>query len=280
MMSNGVTSIGALAFANSGLTSVTIPGSVTNIGENAFWDCFKLTNATICDGVTSIPDEAFYECTGLASVSIPASVTNIGMAAFDNCVNLRNLTIPGSVTSIGGTAFYHCASLARVILPGSVTSIGDEVFTDCYNLTNVTISAAITNMLDYAFWSCTSLSTLFFRGDAPAADSTVFADDIATAYYLPGTTGWAEFSTITGVPTVLWNPLIQTNDGSFGLSNNQFGFNITGTTNIPIAVEACTNLAGSEWIPRLTLKLTNGLFYFSEPYLTNGSGFFYRVSSP
>jgi hypothetical protein len=125
------------------------------------------------------------------------------------------------------------------------------------------------------------VTNVYFLGNAPAVDSTAFAfDNNATAYYLPGTSGWNDFSTNAGVPTVLWNPVIQTADGSFGVSNNQFGFNITGTTNIPIVVEACANLANPVWTPLQTLNLTNGSFYFSEPFQPNSSGRFYRINSP
>jgi hypothetical protein len=118
-------------------------------------------------------------------------------------------------------------------------------------------------------------------GNAPIVDSSVFfSDSNLTYYYLPNTTGWDEFSTNVGVQPVLWNPLIQTSEGNFGLRNNQFGFSITGTTNIPIVVEACSNLANPVWTPLLTLNLTNGSFYFSEPFQTNTSGRFYRISSP
>ena len=68
---------------------------------------------------------------------------------------------------------------------------------------------------------------------------------IGTVYYLPGTTGWS--NSFDGVPAVLWNPLIQTADGSFGVRTNQFGFNITGTPNIPIVVQAADNLANPVW---------------------------------
>jgi hypothetical protein len=108
----------------------------------------------------------------------------------------------------------------------------------------------------------------------------VFQGDNMTVYYLPGTTGWIAFSTDTGLTPVLWNPLIQTGDGSFGVRSNQFGFNITGTTNIPIVVEACTNLANPVWTPLQTVTLTNGSFYFSDPQWTNYPSRYFRISSP
>jgi hypothetical protein len=109
-----------------------------------------------------------------------------------------------------------------------------------------------------------------------------FGDDSLTAYYLPALPGWGSFSTNTGVPAVLWNPLIQTNNASFGInSNNQFGFTITNgsTTNIPVAVEACTNLARPIWIPVTNVTLTN-TFYFTDPQWANYPARYYGIGFP
>lgn len=70
----------------SGLTSVTIPSSVTSIGYNAFQNCTGLTSLSIPSSVTSIGGNAFYGCTGLNSVTIPNSVTSIGVDAFNLCI--------------------------------------------------------------------------------------------------------------------------------------------------------------------------------------------------
>jgi hypothetical protein len=83
----------------------------------------------------------------------------------------------------------------------------------------------------------------------------------------------------------LWNPLAQTSSTSFGVLTNQFGFNITGSSNLVIVVEACTNLANSSWTPVGTNTLntfigTNGTSYFSDPQWTNNPGRFYRLRSP
>jgi hypothetical protein len=74
--------------------------------------------------------------------------------------------------------------------------------------------------------------------------------------------------------------MIQTGDGSFGITNSQFGFNITGTTNFTVVVEACTNLARPVWTPVATNTLVNGLFYFSEPVRTSGGKRFYGLGLP
>jgi hypothetical protein len=79
---------------------------------------------------------------------------------------------------------------------------------------------------------------------------------------------------------VLWNPLIQASAASFGAQSNPFGFNISGTANIPIVVEACANLANPAWTPLQTLTVTNGLCSFSDPQWTNFPARYYRLSAP
>jgi hypothetical protein len=87
---------------------VTIPDSVTSIGDDAFFCCRGLTSVTIPDSVTSIGRTAFYYCSGLTSVTIGNGVTSIGDWAFDGCSGLTSVTIPDSVTSIGNYAFSNC----------------------------------------------------------------------------------------------------------------------------------------------------------------------------
>jgi hypothetical protein len=110
-------------------TSFVIPGSVTSIGNSAFFACIALTSITIPASVTSIGYSAFQGCTSLTSITIPASVTSIGNFAFINCNNLTSITIPASVTSIGYSAFQDCTSLTSITIPASVTTFGENAFT-------------------------------------------------------------------------------------------------------------------------------------------------------
>jgi hypothetical protein len=105
-----------------------------------------------------------------------------------------------------------------------------------------------------------------------------YSDTKAIGYYFPGTSGWNGF--IADCPVVMWNPLIQVGDGSFGVQNNQFGFNITGTKNFTVVVAACTNLAGPVWVPLATNTLVNGSFHFSDPQWTNYPNRFYSLQMP
>ena len=97
---------------------------------------------TIPNSVTSIGDAAFGGCSSLTSVTIPNSVTSIGDYAFNNCTSLTSVTIPNSVKSIGFLAFYNCSSLTSVTIGESVTSIGDYAFEECSSLTSITCKAA------------------------------------------------------------------------------------------------------------------------------------------
>ena len=158
---NSVTTIGDLAFAYCySLTSVTIPNSVTSIGDHAFYACTSLTSVTIPDSVTTIGNRAFNECTSLTSVTIPDSVTSIGSEMFSYCTSLTSVTIPDSVTSIGSEMFSYCTSLTSVTIPDSVTSIGRQAFSGCSNLISVTIPDSVTSIGWQAFSGCSNLSLL------------------------------------------------------------------------------------------------------------------------
>ena len=125
--------LGYAAFSDcSGLTSLTIPSSVTSIGEYAFHGCSGLTSLTIPSSVTSIGESAFYGCSGLTSLTIPSSVTSISDCAFFGCSGLTSLTIPSSVTSIGWGAFCGCSGLTSIyVYTEKLPNMGSDVFAGC-----------------------------------------------------------------------------------------------------------------------------------------------------
>ncbi len=172
-----VKTIGPVAFLNrADLTSVTIPESVTSIGNGAFKGCKGLANQNgfvikqgilfdysgsggnveVPDGVTLISNGAF-GVTRVENVTISEGVTGIGLDAFKKCVELKSVTIPDSVTSIGKRAFLGCAVMNSISIPAGITSIGSEAFKDCCSLMRVTISKNLKTIGKDAFSNCLSL---------------------------------------------------------------------------------------------------------------------------
>ena len=291
-----------------------IPDSVTNIAENAFWSCTGVTSIVIGSGVTSIGNGAFGGCLALTAIdvdtgnpsyssangvlfnkvqtdlisfpggragdyAIPDSVTNIGDMAFAGCTGLTSVTIPDSVTAIGNMAFVGCTGLDRVTIPSSVITIGDWAFERCDRLTSATIGAGVTNISFGAFYYCTNLTALLFEGAPPTFSDYAFDGVSATIYYRPAfTPNWP--STFAGFQTRCWNPTVQ-RDAAFGFKSGRFGFMIGGNADIPIGVEATTNLAAGIWAPVTNATLdAAGSLYINDPSSSNQPSRFYRIVWP
>ena len=192
-----VTSIGRFAFYyNTGLTSVTMPNTITIIGEHAFRSCDKLNPINIPLGVVSIGNYAFEDCESLTSIIIPSSVTTIGGGAFSSCGKLSSFTIPSSVTRIGGNPFIYTAwyeSLPDGVIykddvllgwknkrltgdfeiQAGTRVIADNSLAGCAGLTSVTIPS---NVIVGArvFNGCVGLTTVTLPDDLTRIEESLF----------------------------------------------------------------------------------------------------------
>ena len=147
---------------------------VTSMAENAFSGCTGLTSITIPGSVTSVDTEAFSGCTGLTSVTIGNGATNIGTNAFLGCTNLMRVTLGNGAKNIGKRAFWKCTSLTSVTIGNGTKSIDDSVFGDCYNLTDITIPDSVESI------SGTALSDTAWYDNQP--NGLVYAGQVFYKY--------------------------------------------------------------------------------------------------
>ncbi len=172
-----------IAFAPAGLTEYTIPESVTEIGESAFWGSTSLTGITIPESVTTIGESAFSQCNSLTNIAIPESITTIGNSAFRSCSGLTSITIPDNVTTLDGT-FYECISLSSVTLPKNLTSLGTFTFYNCTSLSSITIPENVKTIKTNAFYNCTGLKQVYCKPTTPPSLASKDFDNI-TQIYVP-----------------------------------------------------------------------------------------------
>ncbi len=182
-------SIGKYAFAYANITNITIPDSVTSIGEQTFKNCFNLKSMTLpFVGGSKTADSAsnttkfgyifgegssFDHYDSAYSVNghfIPVSLKSITITggkilseAFKD-YQFTSVTLPNDLTEIGDKAFQGCNALTDITIPTKVTSIGNYAFRNCTALTSVTMSNNVTSIGNYALFNCTALKTINYVG--------------------------------------------------------------------------------------------------------------------
>jgi alpha-tubulin suppressor-like RCC1 family protein len=293
-----------------GAGALIIPSSmhgypVTGIAANAFWANTTLTSVTIPGSVTSIYDQAFLDCCGLTAVYFQGNAPSLGANVFAY-VNATAHSLPGTT---GWGATYGCLTTAlwvpftcttnsdnatvtltgytglggAVIIPNlinglPVTGIAANAFQTNTALTSITIPASVTSIPDQAFENCYCLTAVYFQGSAPSLGANVFTGaDLATVYYLPvpGTTGWD--ATFGGLPTALWEPFASTTNsdnatvtltgytgpgGTVTIPGTLNGLSVTSiganafTTNLLVSALQITNVL----IPNTVTNLGDGAF--------------------
>ena len=142
------------------LKTYSIKSGTKEICYLAFESCSLLSKITIPDSMTKIGDQAFLACNSLQQINIPYSVTSIGWEAFSQCESIQQITIPISVTNLGPRAFYQCASLQEITIPKLVTRIDDMTFCECSSLCSIIISNSVSVIGDWAFSRCKSLKEI------------------------------------------------------------------------------------------------------------------------
>lgn len=157
-----VTKIGMGAF-NSTLEEVTLPPTLDEIEDSAFFKCSSLTEITIPEGVTKIGTNAFYGCSQLTSITIPSTIKNMD-TAFPSNPKLSQVTLTNGIYRISSSAFKDCTGLTEIKIPTSVYEICSDAFNGCTGLTNVTLEKGINIINRNAFKDCTNLNDVKYNG--------------------------------------------------------------------------------------------------------------------
>jgi hypothetical protein len=136
-------------------TTYIVPSSVLSIAPCAFRHCASLTNVSLPNSLTYLGNRSFEYCSGLTSIDIPASVNSIGDFSFYSCTRLSTVTVPNLVTSIGRDMFGYCSGLKSINLGNSVNTIGVYALENCPSLNTITILSETPPTLDITSFSGT-----------------------------------------------------------------------------------------------------------------------------
>ena len=156
------------------LKSLTLPKTITEIPNNAFYNCYNLTNAPLRNTVKSIGEYAFENCRSLTNVEVPNSVITIGANAFKGCTNLTRITAGSSVTSVGASAFSGCTNLKTVFISGNNATIAANAFASCGAITSVKFDS-VASIADNAFQNMTNLNSVNLGNSLTAIPQYAFS---------------------------------------------------------------------------------------------------------
>ncbi len=171
-----VVGIGENAFTQGMFTTVTMPNSVTTIGEKAFYMCRNMESITLSDNLTTIGDYAFYYCDHLKSLKIPDGVTEISEYMLYACLGLETLTLPKNLYEICDYGLYACESLKTLSIPDSVVGIANYAMYDCLGLTELTLPKSLRALGAYSLYKCTGLKTIKIPADVTSVGDGSFLD--------------------------------------------------------------------------------------------------------
>ena len=163
---DSVTKIGEGAFANlSGLKTIIIPGTVKEIGANAFAYNSTLEKVMMQEGVEKIGNSSFRNCDRLKEISLPESLKQIDSVAFFGCVSLTSVEIPSNITKISYCSFACCYNLEEVNFRGENIETIDSECLAYTKIKNIKITKNVKNVVGTAFEACEELENIYIDSE-------------------------------------------------------------------------------------------------------------------
>lgn len=289
---NGTASVGSSSNLTGDLVipnSITLPYSyggqnitVSAIVDNAFWGCNGLSSVSIPNTITSIGQYAFSGCSGLSSISIPTSVVTIGLDAFGGCSGIAHTYYAGSIAQWCGISFANGCSnpifyshdliinnsvVTNLVIPSNITNIGNYSFYNCTGITSVSISNTISNIGNYAFFGCSSLSSVIIPNSTTVIGNYSFSNCTSLeTIYIPESVnniGYNAFSDCTSLTSITLPNNISfistaTFSGCVNLSSVIFGGSISLIG--PFVFKDCSNLTEIT-LPNTVASIGDQCFY-------------------
>lgn len=173
-----ITSIGYRAFCTNNADHITghitIPSSITSIGDYAFWMC-EFNSCTIPDTVSSIGIGAFDDTPWLDNMRAQDPLVFINNILIDAKTVKGDVVLPDGLTAIPDYAFYKNNDITGIKIPDSVKTIGNSAFNKCESLERINIPESVTEIGEFAFGYCGKLSgTLIIPGSVKTIESFAF----------------------------------------------------------------------------------------------------------
>ena len=147
------------AFQNTDITSITLPNSITSLGNNCFDACTNLISVKLPNNITSLGDNTFSNCRKLSSIKLPDTLTSLGKYCFSHCY-LTSLILPNSITTLEEGCFFGCENIETITLPTNITNLPELCFEYCKKLSKITLHEGITSLGISCFQGCTSLTSI------------------------------------------------------------------------------------------------------------------------
>ncbi len=238
-----ITEIGQDAFYNAtNLESISFPDTVTELWDG-FWNCKKLSTVKLPTNIKEIKGSTFHDCISLKEINIPDGVVKIGDSAFVGCISLQTVTLPKSVKKIGSWAFYGCTALETMNLPDNLESIGDRAFYQCSKWKTAVSLKNVETIPIECFYECSSITKVELSDQVKTIEKNAFwkCGTETTEWKIPDTItsfGDCAFAYCTGI-TKMVIP-----------QNAEFGQDV---------YSGCTGIKGNFEVPAFLKEIPSGL---------------------
>ncbi|MDR0523647.1 MAG: leucine-rich repeat protein [Candidatus Methanoplasma sp.] len=194
-----VTRIAERGFLNSAMTSMSLPDTITSIGNVAFSGCAALVSISLSNAITEIGQSAFYHCASLEGIVLPSNLQTIREGAFDGCSAIGELAIPSSMKSLKSGAFAKCIGIKKLVFAPQQTAaegleIGGGVFSGCSGIENALIlPSGLKSIGLQAFDACINIPLVFIPNTVTTVGENAFPSSQSMTICLEATvpsTGW------------------------------------------------------------------------------------------